>query len=71
MQAWPGDSLWQMQRGTWDLLLHLLLNAMPVQVVVKCIHHLRDVGSIQKVGGGTCVQGHPYLQERGNLYTNF
>ena len=22
-------------------------------------------------GGGTCIQWHPYLQERGNLYTNF
>ena len=39
--------------------------------------HIRDVGSIQKVGGGTCIQRHPHVQKRalcklkrGTLLTN-
>ena len=41
-------------------------------------HIGRDVGSIQKVGGGACIPGHPHVQrralctlKRGTLHTQF
>ena len=56
--------------------LCLIIQQFGYYIVSGCFDS-RDVGNIQKVGGGTCNQGHPHMQKRalvkltrGTLHTN-